>query len=508
MPKLLSTLAFVSGAAALAYESLWMRSFGLIFGVTTHALSVTLVTFMGGLALGSALISRLRIKRVLLAYAAVEIGVGLSALLTLPLLRELPAWYGGLLPGRPMPHGVEMGLRFVAAGSVVLVPTLLLGATFPLLVEALSRGGREFRASLGRLYFVSTLGGATGVFLSGFVLLPAIGVSLTLLLAAFANLVVGSIAFLVGRQSAQAPGSAARSRGSLPPLFILTAAATGGCAFGLEILWTRSLSLVIGSSIYAFNMILIAFLLGIVLGSAIYERLRRRLDPPAPWLAASLGGLGLLILADLLVVGWLPLLFFNLMRFIPFSFVAHQAAGFLLCLLIMLPITTVFGFSFPLLAHFVTMDHRTPQHVSGILYAWNTLGAITGALVTSYLLIPATGLQASYIWMGALPLLAAALVFAAARSLTLRARVITATVLIGGILTLGGTLASLGSEAHDGRNLPVRFRLGRQCAAGIPLAEEGTRGDPPAALLQRRAGGGRRGDTHRRRQFDHGQRQG
>src|SRR5262245_12443447 len=85
--RLLPCLAFASGAAALTYESLWMRSFGLIFGVTTHAVSVTLVTFMGGLALGSLVVSRLRVRRILPTYAAVEAGIGLSALLTLPLLR-------------------------------------------------------------------------------------------------------------------------------------------------------------------------------------------------------------------------------------------------------------------------------------------------------------------------------------------------------------------------------------------------------------------------------------
>src|SRR5690242_8976369 len=95
--KVLPWLAFASGAAALTYESLWMRSFGLIFGVTTHAVSVTLCTFMGGLALGSWLVSRLAVRRILPAYAAVEAGIGLSALLTLPILRALPAWYGSML---------------------------------------------------------------------------------------------------------------------------------------------------------------------------------------------------------------------------------------------------------------------------------------------------------------------------------------------------------------------------------------------------------------------------
>jgi spermidine synthase len=427
--KSVPCLAFVSGAAALTYESLWMRSFGLIFGVTTHAVSVTLCTFMGGLALGSFIVSRLTVRRVLMTYAAVEAAIGVSALLTQPILRGLPRWYGAMLEGRALPAGMETGLRFAAAASVVLVPTLLLGATFPLLVEALARAGRGFHVSLGRLYLVNTLGGAAGVALGAFVLLPAIGVGGTFLVAASLNLAVGAVAFLGARGVAPgiapgiAPGFAPGAgdatpggrRAALPAAFVMAAVTTGACSFGLEILWTRSLALVIGSSIYSFNLMLLAFLLGIVLGTAIYDRLRPRIVRPALWLAATLAGVGMLVLADLVIVGWLPLLFFDLMRVIPAGFLAHQAAGFGLCLLAMLPVTIAFGFSFPLLVHLVAMGPRTPQQVSGLLYAWNTTGAIAGALATSFVLVPTTGMQASFVWMAALPFLAGVVLLAGAR---------------------------------------------------------------------------------------------
>ena len=460
--KVVPVLAFLSGAAALTYESLWMRAFGLVFGVTTHAVSVTLLTFMGGLALGSYLVSRVRLRRALLVYAVVEGGIGLSALLTWPLLRGLPGWYASVLRGRDMAPAMETLLRFAGAAAVVLVPTLLLGATFPLLVEVLTRGRREFHASLGLLYKVNTLGGAAGVFLGGFVLLPLCGVRGTYVCAALANLTVGLVAFLLDRRSrveptpagADRPPQAARAgreatigdrgsargeslRGALPPVFVLTAAATGACSFGLEILWTRSLALVIGSSIYSFNLMLIAFLLGIVLGTALYERARARLANPAPWLAATLGGVGLLIVIDLAIVGWLPLVFFNVMRIVPATFVVHQAAGFLLCMAVMLPITTAFGFTFPLLAHLVVTTQRTPREVSGILYAWNTLGAIAGTLVTSFLLIPVAGLEASYVWTAALPLLSGLMVLAGARSGAGLARIGAGAIAAVAIVLLG-----------------------------------------------------------------------
>ena len=450
--KILPWLAFASGAAALTYESLWMRSFGLIFGVTTHAVSVTLCTFMGGLALGSWIVSRLAVRRILPAYAAVEAGIGLSALLTLPILRALPAWYGSMLQGRALPAGMETGLRCAAAASVVLVPTVLLGATFPLLVESLARAGRGFHLSLGRLYLVNTLGGAAGVALGAFALLPAIGVTGTFLAAASVNLAVGLVAFAGSRGAAPtvapvatrpvaAPeaDAAPGERTGLPAAFLLAALATGACSFGLEILWTRSLSLVIGSSIYSFNLMLLAFLIGIVFGTALYDHLRPRIVRPDRWLAATLAGVAAIILADLALVGWLPLVFFNLMRVIPAEFLAHQAAGFGLCLLAMLPVTIAFGFSFPLLVHLVTMGRRTPQQVSGLLYAWNTLGAIAGALATSFVLVPATGMQASFVWMAALPLLAGLVCAAGARPWSATVRVAAFVTLGLGIFLLGWT---------------------------------------------------------------------
>ena len=441
--KLVPVLTFLSGAAALIYESLWMRAFGLVFGVTTHAVSVTLLTFMGGLALGSYLVSRVRLRRALFVYAVVEGGIGVSALLTLPLLRGLPGWYAAVLRGRDLAPALETLLRFAGAAAVVLVPTLLLGATFPLLVEVLTRGRREFHASLGLLYKVNTLGGAAGVFLGAFVLVPLCGVRGTYVCAALANLTVGLVALLLDRCSGEAPApvgahcAAETPHDSLPLVFVLTAAATGACSFGLEILWTRSLSLVIGSSIYSFNLMLIAFLLGIVLGTALYERTRARLADPAPWLAATLGGVGVLIVVDLSIVGWLPLVFFNAMRIVPATFVVHQATGFLLCLLVMLPITIGFGFTFPLLTHLVVATQRTPREVSGILYAWNTLGAIAGTLVTSFLLIPAAGLERSYVWVAGTLLLSGLLVVAAARFGSGLARIGAATIAVVVIVLLG-----------------------------------------------------------------------
>jgi spermidine synthase len=149
--RALPLLVSVSGAAALVYESLWMRSFGLIFGGTTAAVAMVLAVFMGGLALGSALAARHRAVHPLRAYGRVELAVGAAALLTLPLLRSLPWAYGVLVARWGLSGFAEQAGIAVLAALVLLPPTLLLGATVPLAVEFLARAGTEVHLGFGRL---------------------------------------------------------------------------------------------------------------------------------------------------------------------------------------------------------------------------------------------------------------------------------------------------------------------------------------------------------------------
>jgi len=158
----LAWLAGVSGACGLVYESLWMRSLSLVFGNTTDAVAVALAVFMGGLALGSLLAARRPAVAPLRAYARVELAIGATALVTLPLLRLLPGAYAALAGGTGADGPLELAGRILAAAAVLLPTTALLGATVPLLVEAGARGGARMDDSLGRLYLANTLGGAAG----------------------------------------------------------------------------------------------------------------------------------------------------------------------------------------------------------------------------------------------------------------------------------------------------------------------------------------------------------
>lgn len=374
-----SAFAFVSGAVGLVYQSLWLRSFGLVFGNTTDAIAAVLATFMGGLALGSAAAARRPSSRPLRAYARCEIGIGIAALLTVPLLRLLP--------------GAGLAVRALGSAVVVLPATILMGATIPLLVAARAQRS-TFTASLGRLYRVNTLGAAFGVLASGFVLVPVLGTTVTLVIAAAANLAIGLAARRASEEEAAVaiPPSTRDDAATVAWLPLALASLSGFASFALEVVWTRSFALVIGSSVYAFDAMLLAFLCGLALGAWAWERRGAAVARPARAAGIVYAAIGVLAAITTMAIGWLPVAFLALMQALPVTFAAHQWAAFVLCFLTMLPVTAALGFGFPLLGRMVG---GAAQRAAGRLYAWNTAGAIAGAATAAVVLVPRLGLQRS-----------------------------------------------------------------------------------------------------------------
>jgi len=408
---MLPSLVALSGAAALIYESLWLRSFGLVFGSTEAAVAAVLAVYMGGLAVGGGLAARRPAARPLRAYGRVELLAGAFALLSLPLLRALPAAYAAISAGAS--SGVEFAGRLLLASLVLLPPTILLGATVPLATASLERAGSDVRAGFGRLYLANTLGGAAGVALAGFVLLPALGMRATLVVACACSLVAGGVALRWSRavESSKAPAlpAAASPPASQPVhrLALALAASSGAATFGVEVLWTRSLVLVIGSSVYAFQVMLLAVLLGLATGSRLYERWRERIARPQAAVGALFLAGAAMVLAGQWLIGRLPVVWLLLAGWLPDSFALRQLAALLACFLTLVPVCGVLGLTFPLLLHLVRAPRSaTPvQADAGRLYAWNTAGAIAGALAAHLWLLPRLGLQPPYLVFAGLLLL-------------------------------------------------------------------------------------------------------
>src|SRR6476646_9837888 len=300
MRAVLLACFFLSGASGLILESLWTRELGLVFGSTTLAISTVLATFMGGLGLGSYIAGRYadRIKNPVRAYALAEAGVGVYALFIPLILKAYPGFNSWMYRVLGDHFLLLSTVRFAGSALLLLIPTTLMGATLPLLSRHFVMRPWELRRSglrIGTLYAVNLFGAVAGAYFAGFVFLPLIGVTWTNVTAATFNLTLAA-AIVIARSrlpDADTAVAAHLETTALPPPPEITArarravmaafAVSGATAMTLQVLWTRSLAIVIGSSIFSFTLILLAFLVGLGVGAAVVARLTKRSRDPVAW---------------------------------------------------------------------------------------------------------------------------------------------------------------------------------------------------------------------------------
>ncbi len=406
MTRRVGALFFLSGVTALVGEVVWARMLGLVLGNSVWAASAVVTAWMGGMALGAWLGGRVasRVRAHLRWYGLAEAGIGAFFALSEPLQRLLLG-LGARLLGEDL--GVDpaggIAVRLALAVAVLAVPTVLMGLTLPLLVERLH--GLGLTARVGHLYGLNTLGGAAGVFLAAYLLLPWLGERGSLAAAALtcAAVAVSAVALegWVPRGVPSTPAfSSARLRG-----YLALVAAMGAGALAAELLWVRVLVLHLGSSVYAFAAVLAVYLVGLALGSLAVRRLGSRLGSPGPALAvAQLGIAGLVVIQLPLLGGFGDALAWpaTVIR-IPLGFASVQALLVAVVSLYLLPVAVLFGACFPL-AVAADPKARSDGGHAGAIAAANTLGAILGALGAPFLLVPALGVQRSLLVVAALHL--------------------------------------------------------------------------------------------------------
>jgi spermidine synthase len=396
--SVVSICFFCSGAAALIYQVAWLKALGLLFGRTTYAITAVLAAFMAGLALGSWWLGR-RAERAVnpfRLYGFIELGIGFSGLASLAgllLVRELYIPIYHVFAEQPL---LLLGYRFLASFVVLLLPTTLMGGTYPVMLKFLTRQARQLGAFASRLYWLNTAGAITGAALAGFVLLWHLGLYRSILVAAFLNLAVATVVFLAARRLATASSAAApeeeREGGeTMAPakawLALLVTAATGFASMMYEISWTRILAIFLSSTTYAFTFMLMTFLLGITVGSYLFERWHRRwkLDFALLGQLVTLLALGgLFFIAISATLGEFTL---QMARMAGTSVTLLLLGQFLVAFLAMIVPTLLFGLTFPLtVVLYCGRDTRRGAR-AGALYAVNTVGAIAGATITGLLLI-------------------------------------------------------------------------------------------------------------------------
>jgi spermidine synthase len=392
---LLAACFLLSGCAALIYQTAWTRQFALVFGTSELAVATVLAAYMGGLALGAWLAEHAlsRIRRPVLVYAGLELGIGLSAVLLVPALLLASDWLlQSLFGGQPAPPDSTQTsvsiFYLVSAFGVLAVPTVLMGATLPLLARHAVRTERHIGTRIGTLYAINTAGAVAGALLTAFWLLPELGLTGTVRVAAAINVLVFLIAALLARGADarriewRASGAArARFAMRLPgvpapewvlPLILLS----GAVSFFHEVLWTRMLSHVLGSSIHAFGVMVASFLAGIALGGGVGAWLARNRKWAVPAFAISQ-------LACAVTAG---VAFLLLDRFIPPPHRLAVTASF--GAFILLPLTFFIGMTFPLAVRILADSADEAPRASARVYAWNTVGAIVGSLAAGFIVIP------------------------------------------------------------------------------------------------------------------------
>ncbi len=434
----------ISGSCGLVYEILWMKMLSLVIGNTVFSVATVLTAFMGGLALGSFLAGKFeeRVRNPLKIYGILEGGIGIYALLlpfliagTEPLFRFIYQNFG------PSFYVFSL-LRFLVCGALLLVPTTLMGATLPVLSKHFIESKAHIGLNVGLLYGMNTLGAVFGCALAGFVLIPALGVTWTIYGAAFLNISIAvSILKLSGNNIKLAPiagkdkpelqkkSQIPEKTGAFPEVEHATALVvmagigfSGIAAMIYQVTWTRVISLAIGSSVYAFSLIVTAFICGLALGSLIISRFIDRLKHPVVFLAIVQGTIGVAALAIVPALGKMPV-FLNEIVFkaSPSFQYVHLAEFAVIFLLILIP-TIMMGAAVPVTIKICTTDIRRVGRFFGNIYAVNTVGAIIGSFITGFLLIPALGTQNSILIAVLINIFAAGMIFLYARSISLKRR--------------------------------------------------------------------------------------
>ena len=468
----------LSGVSGLVYQVLWQRMLALAFGVSAYATATVLAAFMAGLALGGYVAGRFadRVPRPLLWYGVVEVLIGVTGLLTPWAFTALQDVYAGLYAALGG-SALAPVARFAMAFGVLLVPTALMGASFPLIVKAALGTRDDGGRAIGLLYAVNTFGAVVGTLAAGFVLIGQLGITLSIGLSAALNVAAGLVAIVVGQRVAPPPAASAAEHDAAyegvtcPPRLIallpLLMAISGFCSLAYEVVWTRLLVLFLETTTYAFTVMLAAFLLGITLGSALVTPFLRRARNGPLLLAGLQAAVAVSSLAALQVIARMDGLL-ALLGGTAGDGPSLAAIG-VLSFTAMFPPALFLGMSFPLAVTLFTVGSRSSGRNQvgrqlGTLYAANVFGAIFGALAAGFFLVPQLGTEATLLLLAALNWLAGGLILAVDASTRLTPR-----------LALGiGTLALV---VGLGLLAPSAYRAvlsGRFPGERIVWSEEGT----------------------------------
>lgn len=412
-------LFFFSGAAGLIYEVLWMRKLSLFFGSDIYSSSITLSVFMGGLALGGYIASYFvdRIKYQIAYYAILEILIGIYAVFFGKLLVFFDPFIALVYKESFVSFPIFYQLGRIAIAIILLViPTTMMGSTLPIILKALTPKATKFGKVAGHFYAINTFGALGGVFVSGFILLPRLGLNTTNLIAVSINVFVGlaCLAIFVFKDIRPVPFSDIQtalherlnalketsrfsdtnSDWKSAAFFAIAVSGFGGLA--LEVIWTRMLIRSFSATVYSFSMMLVGFLLGIAFGSKLIAPYIDSSEKAVKLLAKIeiILGLSVAVLAALsfFIPSVFGILVWGLTALSPklFGF-ASIFGALLISIIFILPSTMLLGAAFPAALKTYNVDFMLTGRNSGRIVFVNTVGCMVGSLAAGFIFIPTLG---------------------------------------------------------------------------------------------------------------------
>jgi spermidine synthase len=397
MTRTLYAIFFMSGAAALLFETLWFRQAGLAFGNGVWASSIVLSSFMAGLALGNGLAARYggRARRPVRIYAFLEIAIALSGV---ALVWALPLFTEGMAAlMRPVLEWpwVLNPLRFLVGFALLVTPATAMGATLPILVKALRARDSNYGSVLGRLYGVNTLGAVTGSLVGEVLLIDWLGIRGTAAVAGGLCLLIAAVALALAfrRPTSRDPREVARARApriSKSIGRILGAAfLSGGILLALEVVWFRFLHLFVHGGALAFALMLATVLLGIGLGGLIAAGWLRR-DPDGYRHASTVA----------LVAGCVSVLVYYgfVFAIAPFElrYVREPQNILWLTWVLTFPASLASGILFTVIGAALNQAIGNEIRATGLVTLANTVGGALGSAAAGFVLLPLVGMESSF----------------------------------------------------------------------------------------------------------------
>lgn len=401
-PVLQVALMFVlSGFAGLMYQVIFSKELALIFGSTATATYTVLTAYMGGMAIGAYLGGRWaeRFPNPLRAYAGCEMGIAVYCLATPAIFAGCHELYLLVAADQRPDSSMLLGVRFILGATALTIPTILMGATLPILAQYFKKHQLTLGHSVGVLYAANTLGAATGALITAYFVLPTLGIFKSTILAAGFNLAAAFLAINLAKRvdptttEETSPAGTVQSEQLHQRWVFISLTVCGFVCLAVEVNYVHLLSVVAGNSVYAFGLMLFTFLLGLGFGGELSRRIIKAGWPIGQSMGALQALLGVVILAGLFMWDSMPSYFASYAQYQAVkSFAERETVRALVCFTAMFPPAVLIGSLYPLSME--ALERYSPQRAIRLLgqgATLNTLGNIAGVITAGFVLLPVIG---------------------------------------------------------------------------------------------------------------------